>query len=143
MALPRCGLPADLPGNDQAPGIIKGGFRGRVRDHVERADDVPIVPIAVLPEADYPISTHVGPDLALALLRSVTDGELLLEPVTIDDLRRAVALMERYRDASIGLVDASVVAVAERLGITRVLILDRRHFRMIRPRHCAAFELVP
>ena len=36
-----------------------------------------------------------------------------------------------------------LVAVAERLKIRRVLTLDRRHFEMIRPRHCASFEILP
>jgi predicted nucleic acid-binding protein len=40
-------------------------------------------------------------------------------------------------------VDAIIVAIAERLNITRVLTLDVRDFRMFSPRHCAAFELLP
>lgn len=114
-----------------------------VRDRVAVAADVLVVPVTVLPEADYLLSSHVGPDTALALLRSVEAGELLLEPLTGDDLWRSIALMEQYRDAAIGLVDASIVAVGERLRMTRVLTLDRRHFGMFRPRHCSAFELVP
>jgi hypothetical protein len=46
-------------------------------------------------------------------------------------------------DSALGLVDVSIIALAERLRITRVLTLDQRHFRFVRPRHCAAFEVVP
>jgi hypothetical protein len=33
--------------------------------------------------------------------------------------------------------------MAERLNVRRILTLDRRHFELIRPRHCPAFELLP
>src|SRR5438477_532166 len=50
-------------------------------------------------------------------------------------------ILERRRE--IRLVDASIVAIAERLRVTRLLTADRRHFSLIRPRHCPALELVP
>jgi uncharacterized protein len=40
-------------------------------------------------------------------------------------------------------VDASVVAAAERLGITEVATVDRPHFGVVRPRHAEAFTLLP
>jgi hypothetical protein len=40
-------------------------------------------------------------------------------------------------------VDALIVAMAERLKITRLLTLDRRDFQIIRPKHCDSFELLP
>ena len=51
--------------------------------------------------------------------------------------------MSRYADARIDYVDCMIVALAERLGVTRILTLDQRHFRLFRPRHCPAFELLP
>jgi predicted nucleic acid-binding protein len=41
------------------------------------------------------------------------------------------------------MVDASVVALAERRGLDVIATLDQRHFRAVRPRHVAAFTLVP
>lgn len=38
---------------------------------------------------------------------------------------------------------ASVVAVAERLGLTEIATIDRRHFSVVRPRHIDAFTLLP
>jgi predicted nucleic acid-binding protein len=52
-------------------------------------------------------------------------------------------LVERYADLGLGGVDASVVAVAERLGETEVATLDRRHFGVIKPRHTERFILLP
>ncbi|HKY26204.1 MAG TPA: hypothetical protein VJM07_13670 [Gaiella sp.] len=40
-------------------------------------------------------------------------------------------------------VDASVVAVCERLGVTTLATLDHRYFSLVRPRHCDVLELVP
>ena len=43
----------------------------------------------------------------------------------------------------LGGTDASVIALAERHGATRVATLDKRHFAVVRPRHAAAFTLLP
>jgi hypothetical protein len=43
----------------------------------------------------------------------------------------------------LGTVDASAIALAERLGITAVATLDHRHFGTVRPSHVDAFELLP
>lgn len=51
--------------------------------------------------------------------------------------------MRQYQDAPLDLVDSILIAIAERLQITRVLTLDRRHFHLVRPRHCAAFDILP
>jgi predicted nucleic acid-binding protein len=114
-----------------------------VRAYVERNGDPLLVPITVLPEACYLLNTHLGDEAERALVLSLVHGEMRLEPLVPDDLRRASALLERYRDANIGLVDATVIAIAERLKLRRILTTDRRHFSMIRPRHCSAFELLP
>jgi predicted nucleic acid-binding protein len=46
-------------------------------------------------------------------------------------------------DDHIGCVDASVVAVAERLKLSTLATTDRRHFQIIRPAHIDRFALVP
>jgi predicted nucleic acid-binding protein len=54
-----------------------------------------------------------------------------------------VELMHRYRGFPLGVTDASVVTVAERLKLTSVATLDHRHFRAITPDHVPAFTLLP
>jgi uncharacterized protein len=44
----------------------------------------------------------------------------------------------RFRPAS-----ASLIAIAERLGIDTIATLDRRHFTVVRPAHVEAFTLLP
>jgi uncharacterized protein len=52
-------------------------------------------------------------------------------------------LTERYADLRLGGTDASVIAIAERLGIHRIATFDRRHFTVVRPAHVEAFTLLP
>ena len=46
-------------------------------------------------------------------------------------------------DGSLGTTDASVIALAERLGVSEVATLDQRHFRVVRPSHVDALTLLP
>ncbi len=114
-----------------------------VRSYLESNTEPVVVPITVLPELDYLLASRLGLREELAVLRAAAAGEFRVEPVSTADLTRAIALIEAHADAEIGLVDASLVAVAERLRIFTVLTLDRRHFAALRPRHCEAFTIVP
>jgi uncharacterized protein len=87
--------------------------------------------------------SRLGPEIEARFLDSLVAGEFELEPVTLADLRRMAGLVRTYADFPLGAADASAVAVAERLGATRIATLDHRHFRVVRPAHCAAFELLP
>lgn len=114
-----------------------------VREFVAATDEALLIPVTVLPEADYLIAKRHGTRVELMMLRSIARRELAVEGLTPADLERSMELIERYADSDIGLVDASLVAIAERLRISRILTLDHRHFGLFRPKHCAAFELVP
>lgn len=52
-------------------------------------------------------------------------------------------MIARYVDLDLGLIDAAVVAVAERLSVTTLASIDRRDLLVVRPSHCDAFELIP
>lgn len=115
----------------------------RVVRFLERSREELIVPVTVLPEAAYLLAAHLGPEAERKLVQSVVNGELVVEELMLQDLRRALELLRRYEDARIGLVDATIVAIAERLKISRILTTDRRDFSLVRPRHCKEFELLP
>ncbi len=117
-------------------------FHEQARQYVTTTDDILIVPITVLPEIDYLIAHNLGVHVAIAVLQDIVAGAFRLEIVTAEDAVRAIDIVKQYADSNIGLVDASIVAVAERLNITRILTSDQ-HFRMIRPRHHTHFDLVP
>ena len=107
-------------------------------------DDGPLVTTAlVIAEAAYLIDRQVGPDGEVALYQSILDGTLTVEALITDDWSRLQALVDRYRDLHLGGTDASLIAIAERLAVTRIATLDHRHFQVVQPDHTDAFELAP
>ena len=52
-------------------------------------------------------------------------------------------LVVTYGDLPLGTTDASVIAIAERLKLTEVATLDRRHFTVVRPSNVDALTLLP
>lgn len=103
----------------------------------------PLITPLVLMEVCYFLSTLASPAAEAAFLRSVAAGSFELVSLTTDDLERSVDLVERYLNLPLGAADASIIALAERLNIREILTLDRAHFSIVRPRHIAAFDLLP
>jgi predicted nucleic acid-binding protein len=101
------------------------------------------VPITVLPEVCHLLHTRISAQAEQAFMRSVADGELIIEPVDVDDVIRASALMRESLDFPLGFVDATVIAVAERLGAREILTTDRRHFGAVRTERNRLVRLVP
>jgi predicted nucleic acid-binding protein len=48
-----------------------------------------------------------------------------------------------YGDMPLGTTDATVIALAERMGVREIATLDRRHFSVVRPSHVEALTLLP
>ena len=97
----------------------------------------------VIAEVCYMLARDGGAAQEAAFLRSFGTGFLTAAELTPADLTRAAELVEQYADLPLGGTDASVVALAERLGITQVATLDTRHFRVVRPQHVTALILLP
>ncbi|HMK96974.1 MAG TPA: PIN domain-containing protein [Acidimicrobiales bacterium] len=113
------------------------------RDLLE-GDEGPLVTSAlVIAEAAYLVDRQLGPVAEAALFASVASGDLRVEDLGRSDWERIAELVGDYADMRLGGADASLVALAERLGATRLATLDHRHFRVVRPRHAQAFELLP
>lgn len=109
---------------------------------VGSTDETLIVPDVVLPETSYLVNKYLGVDVEMRLLGGIREGELALEIFMPSDLGRVIEVLSTYRESKIGFVDAAIVAMAERLGITKILTVDK-HFRLIRPRHVPIFEIYP
>ncbi|GAA3792593.1 hypothetical protein GCM10022226_09850 [Sphaerisporangium flaviroseum] len=88
------------------------------------------------------VEKRQGSKAEAAFLQSFESGLTLID-LTDEDLVRMSTLVEAYASLPLGAVDASVIAVAERLGIAEVATLDRRHFTVVRPRHTGALTLLP
>lgn len=102
-----------------------------------------LVPATVVAEVGYLLGREAGPKVESLFLDSLAAGDFTLVDLTAADFARAAELVRRYGDLPLGTTDATVVAAAERLGVTEVATLDRRHFTVIRPRHVAALTLLP
>lgn len=110
---------------------------------VAEADVQLIVPPLTLVEIDHWCGRAGAAPAFAQFLRDILDGSYELVSLSVADVQRALDLTEQYRDLDLGIVDASVVALAERLHVTHVLTLDHRDFSVVRPRHCAALTLLP
>jgi len=61
-------------------------------------------------------------------------GDVTIVELTRHDAQRTGELMETYGTLPMDLADASFVAVAERLKLSKIFTLHH-HFRVYRPRH--------
>jgi hypothetical protein len=102
-----------------------------------------IVPALVLSELDYWCQERLTGDVWLAFLEDLLGGAYAVESPTQKDLERCHELQRTYADLKVGVVDASVLAVVERLEAPNLATLDHRHFATMRPRHVEALELLP
>ncbi len=102
-----------------------------------------VVPTLVITEVAYLIEARLGIDPEVRFLGDLAEGRFTVEPVSAQDWLRIAELVVRYNDLPLGTVDGSVMAAAERLNITQIATLDRRHFGVVRPNHVDSFELLP
>ena len=89
------------------------------------------LPWAILPEVDYLAAAHLGDAVAAAFLDDVVSGAFSVDWGEPADLERARDLNRRYRSLRLGLVDAVVMAVAERRKASAIATLDVRHFAAV------------
>lgn len=114
-----------------------------VADAIEQEVGPIVLPMATLGELDYLLRELLGPDAELDFLDSVLEGAFVLEPMTEADTKRCRDILRQYRDLDLGLVDASVMATAERLRTDRILTVDLRDFRVVQSRTGKPFVLLP
>lgn len=100
-----------------------------------------VIPALVVAEATYLVGARLGAAVEARFLGAMASMDV--EAPSPDDWRRMADLVERYGDFPLGGADASVIALAERLGAETLLTLDRRHFSAVRPRHRSAFRILP
>lgn len=101
------------------------------------------VPSSVIPEVCYLLNTYLGLEAEIGFIRALINREMVIEHWIAQDLVRITELLKKYHNSNIDFVDASVVAISERLKICAILTTDRKHFAAIKPRHCKEFTLLP
>jgi uncharacterized protein len=98
------------------------------------APDAWILPWAILPEVDYLVETQLGGQVQRLWLADLAAGSFAVEWGTAADLGAALALSAKYASLDLGLVDAVVMAIAERLKAD-IATLDLRDFGAVALKH--------
>jgi predicted nucleic acid-binding protein len=109
------------------------------RDAIDRSR-ARYVPGLVLAEVDYFLRSE-RPAMR-ALMRDLGRGAFTYAAPSLALLERAMEIDRQYAGLGLGLVDSSVVALAEELGVYRLATRDLRHFSVVRFGGGRAFELV-
>ena len=91
-----------------------------------------LLPWAILPEVDYLVGSELGARAQEAFMADVAEGSFPVEYGRHEDVARAHAITRKYRALQLGLVDAVVIAVAERLRAGAIATLDLRHFGAVK-----------
>jgi len=99
-----------------------------VRKLYDEDPDGWILPWAILPEVDYLLAAHVGRKAREMFLADLADGAFVVDWGGDADLAAIGRIHGRYRSIQLGLVDAAVIATAERLKADAIATLDLRHF---------------
>jgi predicted nucleic acid-binding protein len=102
-----------------------------------------ILPTIVLVEVSYLLQKRHGHRAVRQFVKRIADSPILFEALTQTDLKRVYELLNIYADAKLDFVDVAITALAERLNIRQILTVDERDFRLIKPAHCAYFEILP
>ena len=87
-----------------------------------------LLPWAILPEVDYLVAKYLGNPTEQAFVSDLSKRLYRVDWGADSDLGRADALIRQYRDLNLGLVDAIVMAMAERTKAESIATLDERHF---------------
>jgi uncharacterized protein len=94
-----------------------------------------VVSAMVVAEADYMLYTRLGAAAARRFAADVAAEAYELPEWTSDDHAAALDVISGNSDDRdyIGITDAANVVLADRYRTTRLLTLDQRHFRRLRP----------
>jgi len=107
------------------------------------ADPVLSTTPLVLAEVDHLAGERLGTAAQSAFRQDLANGAYGIVWWN-DAAHQCAEIAEQYRDLRVGLTDASLVALAARLGTTDIATFDERHFRAMRPTsNHKAFRLLP
>ena len=102
-----------------------------------------VIPAPVTAEIDYLLRQRAGPVAARAFLADLGSATFLVESLSVEEHGIALEIGDRYPKLDVGLADLSIVVLAHRLGVNRILTFDERHFRALRPVAGGSFQLLP
>ncbi len=105
-------------------------------------DNLHILPSTTIGEICYMLNSRFGSKIELIFLQEIIKTSFQLEILKDEDIIRIIEILKKYETLNIGYVDASIVAIAERLKINKILTLDRKHFELIAPKGFDFFDIL-
>jgi predicted nucleic acid-binding protein len=109
-----------------------------------RAATEPILfPTVALTELALLANRIGGSPATVLVMEAILKSKVSLVDPTSADYVRTLEILTQYTDSRIDFVDACIMAIAERLQISRILTFDHRDFGLYRPIHIPHFELLP
>ncbi|MGD1866459.1 MAG: type II toxin-antitoxin system VapC family toxin [Phormidesmis sp.] len=102
-----------------------------------------LLPQTTLAEVAYLVEKKLGSKAIARFLQRLPNSRLQMTALTESDISRTAEILNQYADSRIDFVDASVMAMAERFRIEKILTIDCRDFQLFRPKHCQSFALLP
>lgn len=121
----------------------------RSREHGDASNlydsfpDPILIPSITLAELVYLLNRSGGKGLVIKAIQAIRQSQMILVDPDVTDYDRAVEILSKYDDTRIDFVDACIMALAERLKVTRILTFDHRDFGIYRPAHIERFDLLP
>jgi len=109
----------------------------------EKLHETTVVPLPAITETAYLVGRNLGVEHLAKFSENLSRTTFQIESPNAQDYNRIAEILRKYNDNNIDFVDACIVAMAERLNITKILTVDHRHFRTFKPAHCDSFELIP
>lgn len=115
----------------------------KAQDFSKESSEIFIIPEVVLPEVTFLFNRRGGVIAVEKFLAELASTAPYFLGLTTPDINRIREIILQYRDASLDFVDCCIMAMSERMNITRVCTFDRRDFSIFRPKHCDYLELLP
>ena len=105
-------------------------------------ENVFILPSTTIGEICYMLNSRFGSKIELVFLQEIIKSSFQLELLKDIDIIRSIEILKKYDTLNIGYVDASIIAVAERLKVNKILTLDRKHFEVVAHRGFDCFDIL-
>ena len=121
----------------------KDQHHARARGVQIDSGEVVFVPDVVLPEVSHALRRRFHYEKSFAFVGFLDYATVRLAHLHRADLDIATEIARQYPWAEFDIVDLCIMAMAERLLITRIATFDTRDFSIYRPRHCDYLELLP
>jgi len=101
-----------------------------------------IIPSTVVVEVCQLLKLRFGAEYEIKFIKEIQKSSFIMESVEFPDFKRIIEILEKYQDLNAGFVDASIVAIAERLGTNKLVTLDKKHFSALIPSGFQFFDLL-